>query len=175
MNSCASRARGRCWSSSPALSSSRFTVALSLKLWAIDRKLRPYSIFRYEFAWSTERALRMFSAWGEAGREAARSSLRYDVPFLLVYPFLISAVVLLAARAAPDGWALLGAWLAVAPFVAAVFDTLENVALWRALDQFQQPSESLLRFAALAAGVKFLLLGIPGLYALAVWVFHARG
>ncbi len=150
------------------------TVALSLKLWAIDGALTPYNIVCYEFAWSTERAMRMFSSWGEAGREAARSSLRYDVPYLLAYPFLISALVLLAARAAPDRWALLGAWLAMAPFVAAVLDALEDVALWRALDSFQQPPESLLRFAALVAGVKFLLLGISGFYALAVWVFRAR-
>lgn len=56
-----------------------------------------------------------------------------------------------------------------------MLDALEDVALWHALDAFQQPPESLLRFAALAAGVKFLLLGISGLYALAVWLFRVLG
>ncbi|PTL76664.1 hypothetical protein [Vitiosangium sp. GDMCC 1.1324] len=144
------------------------TTALAWKLLAIDHELKPYTIVSYEFAGSTERATQMFSAWGEAGREAARESLRYDVPYLLVYPFLFFALTLLAARSAPGKLALLGTWLAVAPFAAAVFDALEDLALWRALDQFQQPPGSLLQFAAIAAGVKFLLLGASGLYALVV-------
>ena len=44
-----------------------------------------------------------------------------------------------------------------------------------ALDLFQQPPESLLRFAALSAGVKFLLLGTSALYALAVGVRRVLG
>lgn len=141
-------------------------VALSWKLLAIDQQLEPYGIVRYELAWSAERAMRMFSAWGETGREAARESLRYDVPYLLVYPFLFSSLTLLAARAAPRVLVPWGTWLAVAPFVAAVLDALEDLALWHALERFQQPPESLLHFAALAAGTKFLLLGASGLYAL---------
>lgn len=148
------------------------TVALSLKLSAIDRELKPYGIVRYELAWSAEQAERIFSAWGEAGREAARSSLRYDVPYLLAYPFLLSALTLLAARIAPRALVPLGTWLAVAPFVAAMLDALENLALWRVLDRFQQPPELLLHIAALASGMKFLLLGASGLYALAMGFRH---
>jgi hypothetical protein len=151
-----------------AVLSGVLTVALTWKLLAIDRELKPYGIVCYELAWSAGRAEQMFSAWGEAGREAARESLRYDVPYLLVYPFLFSSLTLLAARAASGRLVRLGTWLAVAPFVAAVLDALENLALWRVLDRFQQPPESLLHFAALAAGVKFLLLGASGLYALAM-------
>jgi hypothetical protein len=150
-------------------------VALSWKLFAIDRALRPHGIVGYEFAGSAERALRMFSDWGEAGREAARTSLRYDVPYLLVYPFLFSSLTLLASRTPSGGLAALGTWLAVAPFVAAVLDALEDLALWRALDRFQQPPESLLRLAALAAGTKFLLLGASGLYALGLGLWRLKG
>jgi hypothetical protein len=157
--------------------SGAITGALTWKLDAINRELRPYDIVRYEFAWSAERAKEMFERWGEAGRDAARSSLRYDVPYLLAYPFLFSALTLLAARAGPEKYAPLGVWLAVAPFAAAVFDALENAALWRALDLFQQPPEGLLRFAALSAGVKFLLLlvslvyvGVVGIPALVGWL-----
>jgi len=155
--------------------SGALSVALFLQLAAIDRELKPYTIIGYEFAWSAERASQMYSAWGETGRDAARSSLRYDIPFLLAYPFVFSALTLLAARAAPGKYARLGAWLGVAPFVAAILDALENAALWRALDAFQQPPEHLLQFAAIAAGVKFLLLGLSGLYALAVWFFRVLG
>ncbi|MFL5353457.1 hypothetical protein [Archangium sp.] len=151
------------------------TAVLSVKLFAINEALKPYGIVCYEFAWSAERAMRMYSAWGEAGREAARSSLRYDVPYLLVYPFLFSSLTLLAARAASGWLAALGTWLAVAPFVAALLDALEDLALWLALDRFPQPPESLLRLAALAAGMKFLLLGASGLYALGMGLRRLKG
>lgn len=151
------------------------TAALSVKLFAIDQTLNTYGIVRYELAGSAERALRMYSAWGETGREAARMSLRYDVPYLLVYPFLFSSLTLRAARTATGRLATLGTWLAVAPFVAAVLDALEDLALWRALDLFQQPPDSLLLFAALAAGTKFLLLGASTLYALAMAVKRLKG
>jgi hypothetical protein len=164
-----------------AVISGVITGALTWKLAAINRELAPYDIVRYEFAWSAECATRMFSAWGEAGRDAARRSLRYDVPYLLAYPFLFSALTLLAARAGPGKYAPLGAWLAVAPFAAAVFDALENAALWRALDLYQQPPEGLLRFAALSAGAKFLLLlaslgygVVVGLPALVGWLSGSR-
>jgi hypothetical protein len=149
-------------------------AVLSVKLSAIDGALKPYGIVCYEFAGSAERALRMYSAWGEAGREAARTSLRYDVPYLLAYPFLFSSLTLLAARTVSGWLAALGTWLAVAPFVAAVLDALEDLALWLALDRFQQPPESLLHFAALAAGMKFLLLGPSGLYALGLGLRRLR-
>ena len=155
--------------------SGAFSLALLLRLAAIDRELKPYTIVDYELAWSAERANPMFSAWGDAGRDAARSSLRYDVPFLLAYPFFFSALTLLAARVAPGKYARLGTWLGLAPFVAALLDALENAALWLALDAFQQPPEHLLQLAAIAAGVKFLLLGFSGLYALAVWFLRVLG
>jgi hypothetical protein len=158
-----------------AIISGVITGALTWKLAAINRELAPYDIVRYEFAWSAECAKQMFSAWGEAGRDAARRSLRYDVPYLLVYPFFLSTLVLLAARAVDGRWASLGAWLALAPFAAAAFDALENVALWRVLERYLEPPEGLLRFAALSAGVKFLLLGAPALYALAVGVRRLLG
>lgn len=151
------------------------SFVLLVKLFAIDRELKPYTILHYEFAWSAEHAKRMFDAWGEPGRSAARKSLVYDLPFILAYPFLVSALTLLAARAAPGKYALLGVWLGGAPFVAAILDVIEDIALWRALDQFQQPPEHLLQLAAIAAGVKFLLLALSGLYALAVWFFRVLG
>jgi hypothetical protein len=151
-----------------AVVSGVLTVAIGLKLRAIDQELTPYSIVHYEFAGSAERAQKMFTKWDETGREAARESLRYDAPYLLVYPFFVSALVLLSARA---GTRKLTPWetrFTVAPFIAALLDVLEDVALWRALDRFEQPPEGFLQFAALMAGVKFLLLIASALYVLGV-------
>lgn len=158
-----------------AASSGVPALALLIKLQLIDRQLKPHGIVGYEFAGSAERAKRMFSDWGEAGRKAARMSLRYDVPFLLVYPFLLSSLTVLASRGASEALVMLGSWLAVAPFVAAGLDALEDLALWLALDRFQQPPESLLRVAALAAGTKFLLLGASTLYAAGLGLRHLAG
>lgn len=152
-----------------AIISGVLTLVLALKLRAIDQELCPYSIVEYEFAWSAERAKEMFTEWEKsAGMEAARDSLWYDIPFLLVYSSFLSALVLLSARAGPGKRTPLGYRLTVAPFAAAFFDVLENVALWRVLDRSAQPPEGFLQFAALMAGVKFLLLIASALYVLFV-------
>ncbi|WP_309896930.1 hypothetical protein [Archangium sp.] len=149
-----------------AVISGVLTLVLALKLRAIDQHLKPYSIVEYEFAWSAECATKMFMKWDKDGMEAARDSLRYDFPFLLAYSPFVSALVLLAARTRK--LTALGAGLTVAPFAAAFLDVLENVALCRVLDLSQAPPERLLQFAALMAGVKFLLLIASVLYVLFV-------
>jgi hypothetical protein len=151
-----------------AVISGVLTLVLALKLRAIDQRLCPYSIIQYEFAWSARCARDMFTEWEKTadGMEAARDSLRYDFPFLLAYSFFLSALVQLSARTRK--LTALGVGLTVAPFAAAFLDVLENVALWRVLDLSQAPPERLLQFAALMAGVKFLLLIASVLYVLFV-------
>jgi hypothetical protein len=149
------------------------TGVLALMLLALDLKLAPYGIVQYEFAWSAERAQTLFTHWKQPGMEAARESLRLDAWFR-AYALFLSSVTLLAARAAPERWRGLGCWLGLAPFAAGGLDALENAALWRVLEAPGPPSEPLLKLAALAAAVKFLLLLASASYAATVGLSRWR-
>jgi hypothetical protein len=156
------------------------TLWLFAKLVTIDQQLAPYSIVRFEFAGSPEGARPMLDAWGKPlpedkrttqatnGLDAARQSLVFDFPFLVAYAAFLSALGLLAYRAAPAGLARLGAWLSLAPFVAAALDVFENIALLLVLQQPQAPPPLPLRLAAVLAGVKFALVIGVVLYAVGI-------
>jgi hypothetical protein len=147
-----------------------------MALFAIhDRPLQPYGIVGYEFAWTPGRALEMFRAWGEAGRQVARESLWIDFGFMPAYALLGAGLTLSAARGAQSGWAQrLGMWAARLPFGAWALDAVENVALLRALGSPEQPPAAPLAVAGAAATVKFGLLAVCAVYMVGAWVGRLR-
>jgi len=146
------------------------TVGLMFYLQVLNRRLAPYDIVAFEFAWTPARAGRMMAAWGEAGNAAARQSLWVDFAFMPAYAFLFAGVTLFAARAARDGWQRLGLWLTLAPFGAWVFDTIENAMLLRALDLGAAPPAAALTLAGVSAALKFSLLATCLLYIVGVGI-----
>jgi hypothetical protein len=130
-----------------------------------DRPLQPYGIVGYEFAWTPARALEMFRAWGEPGRQVARESLWIDFGFMPAYALLAAGLALNAARQAESGRARrLGRWAAALPFGAWALDALENVMLLRVLGSPAQPPAAPLAVAGAAATVKFGLLAVCAAY-----------
>lgn len=93
--------------------------------------------FEHARDWATANAL--MAAWGPEGRAAARTSLRWDLPFVLAYGvFLVNLAAAAAAEAQSRGWrawASVATVAAVAFAVAAACDAVENAALLRVLDE----------------------------------------
>jgi hypothetical protein len=155
-----------------------FMVAFNV----IHRPMAPYNILDYEFAWTPERAAEMFAAWGEAGQQAARTSLVIDFGFMPAYALLLASLALNEARLARAAWARrlstplrvqaagrLGWWPVALPFGAWLLDAIENLALMRALAQAAQPPAAPLAVAGTAATVKFALLAACALYIVGAW------
>lgn len=59
---------------------------------------RGYGIVPFELAFTVERARTILEAWGEQGREAARTSLLIDFGFIPSYALLFSTVGIVTVR-----------------------------------------------------------------------------
>lgn len=139
------------------------TVALAFVFDGLHRPLAPYTIVDLEFAGAPARLAEMTEAWGAAGLAAARQSLWLDFLFMPAYALLFAGLALMVARATSGLAQTLGLWLSLMPFAAWAWDLLENVMLLSALPP-ALAAETALRVAAVAAGVKFGVLGLAGLY-----------
>ncbi len=132
------------------------------------------NIVSLELARTPERARALFAAWGPAGVQTARESVYIDFVFIPAYALLFAGLVLAEARRARGGLKRLGLALVVVPFVSAVLDVVENVALLQALANPQAPPGGPLAVAAFAAYVKFALLLVGLGYILAAFLARVR-
>jgi hypothetical protein len=102
-----------------------------------DMSDRHVGIVAFELARTTAKAERYLRDLGDTGRDAARTSLYLDYPYLVLYGlFFAAACLVVAARAAERGLlrlARLGRLLAAGALVGAACDAVENGALLRVL------------------------------------------
>jgi hypothetical protein len=150
------------------------TVALSTYLLGKDAEMRDAGgpgIVSFELAFTEERAAEIRGDWGEAGRDAARTSLRVDFAYLLAYgAFLLLAVTATRDAARSRNWrrlAALGSPAVLAATAAPSFDAIENVWLLICLEGEGGDVAPLLgglfaclKFAALAAALLYVLAGL---------------
>lgn len=153
------------------------TAVLFVVLGLLDLRMQDTGgpgIVGFELAGSTERATQILGEWGEAGQDAARLSLWLDFLFLIAYgaflPLAILAVRDAARRNGWDGYARYGTAIAVLPVAAALCDAIEDVGLLLVLQGHgasQAPEAAtafaLLKFAALAIALIYLLAGLAAL------------
>jgi hypothetical protein len=117
-----------------------------------------------------------YAELGEKGRDAARTSLYLDYPYLVLYGlFWAAACIVVAARAAERGMsrlARLGRPFAIGALVAAGCDAIENAALLRLLaGHTGQPWPAI---AFTAASLKFALVIAAALFAIVGFLLTLR-
>jgi hypothetical protein len=138
---------------------------------------RDVGIIEFELARTAEKASEHNADLGESGRDAARTSLYLDYPYLILYGlFYAAACVVVAARAAERGMsrlAGLGRPLAIGALVAAACDAVENAALLQVLDGHTDQPWPAIAFAF--ASAKFLLVIAVSLYAIVGFLLTLRG
>jgi hypothetical protein len=147
------------------------TLAVGAALGAVNRPLQttaaPDGIISYEFSWSVEGATAILESWDATARVYAGFSLGLDYLYMCLYSTTIALACLWAGGVlGTRGWALAsaGAWLALGQWLAALFDAVENAALWILL--LGPVSEPWPAVAALCAIPKFALVFLGLLYAL---------
>lgn len=150
-----------------------FTAAIFLFFRAHDRPLSPYNIVAFELAWTPQKAETMMAAWGEAGNRTARESLLVDFGYMPAYALFFAGLTLMTARAVTAGLQTLGFVLTFAPFVAWLFDAIENFALLSVLQSPVNPSALALTIAGVSATLKFSLLLPCLLYLVFTVIFRA--
>jgi hypothetical protein len=133
-------------------------------------------VVEFELMRTTARTAEVLADLGSEGRDAARTQLLLDYPYLISYGLFLSlACTAIAARARERGkarWLRVGELLAWGALGAALFDALENAALLAVLGgHADQPYPAIAYTAALG---KFGLSIAAGAYALAGWVALRR-
>jgi hypothetical protein len=153
------------------------TAVLFVVLMLLDLRMQDTGgpgIVGFELAGSSERATQIMAEWGQTGQDAARLSLWIDFLFLIAYGAFLSLAILAVRDAARrNGWdsfARYGMAIAVLPIVAAACDAIEDIGLLLVLDGHgasRAPEAAtafaLLKFAALAIALAYLLAGLAAL------------
>lgn len=119
----------------------------------------PRGLTSLALAGSADRAAQIIASWGPAQREAAAFGLGLDFLFLFLYPAALSLGVGLAADRLVRSHPRLMLWgkaLGLALPLAAVFDAVENAAVWQMLQLGATEGRALV--AAGSATVKLALV-----------------
>jgi hypothetical protein len=122
-------------------------------------------IVDYELAFTANRAGEILAHWDQKAAEAARQSLVIDYGFMPAYALLFGGITLLIVRSRTERLQQIGLWVTLAPFVAALFDALENAMLLAQLGTDAISTAQPL-IAGISASIKFGLLAA----ALAYWL-----
>lgn len=156
----------------------RISLALALVTLAalvlIDRHLRdpvsPQGIVSFEMCAYSSTCQAIVEAWGPGGRVWAGLSLGLDYLFMLLYAAAISFGLRVAAVGLPERLAAATRLVAWSAWGAAVMDAFENFALAQIL--VSPEAMSYAGPAAIAATVKFTILGVTITWLVAVLVYR---
>ncbi len=139
-----------------------FTVIIFLLMRPVEAELKsltPYGVMELEFAWTIAQIDKILTAWGNSLILKEIGVTFLDFGFLVFYSTALSGVTLILTRKVFHGtmnnW---GYRIALVPFLAAIFDVIENINL---IFMLTSPS-SFPAFAPLvtsvSATIKFSLL-----------------
>jgi hypothetical protein len=126
-------------------------------------------IVPFETAWAPQRCREILRTWGPTGRKAAWANICGDFPFLVGYSLLLFVACWTAAPTLGGlTWPLvgqLGGLIGVGALVAGACDAIEDICLLVVLAAAGKKADltvpgPLVRLAAIAAWVKFGLLGV---------------
>lgn len=149
--------------------------ALTLGLFGVFRVLdaplrtdaAPNGIVSFELAGTSAQAEAILQSWDARAQLFAAFGLGLDYLFMPAYALTIALGVLMAARKHSGKFALVGAYVGWGALFAAVFDAVENFALWHLLNATATALSPPIAFAA--ATIKFSLILAGIFFALAGW------
>jgi hypothetical protein len=145
-------------------------LALTLLIFGVfkvlDAPLGPGGIVSFELARTVGAAQSILTSWDSNARVYAAFGLGLDYLFMPVYAFALSFGILLLMNGRAGWYLRLAAWMGWGGFAAALFDAVENYALWKQLiggAVSPYPGIAVLcasiKFALLVAGLLFVAAG----------------
>lgn len=115
----------------------------------------PKGMLSFQFSWSRSEAIKILDSWGKL-KNVARKQLRWDYPFLSIYPLLLSLACGMLGDSFGDARAVGAVLVSWCVLFAGPLDAIENYALLKMLDS--DASESMAKMAGWCAGIKFVLV-----------------
>ena len=147
------------------------TLGLFGVFYLLDAPLKtdaaPNGIVSFELAGSSEKANAIIQSWDARAQRFAAFGLGLDYLFMPVYALAISLGVLMAARKHGGFFEKIGAYIGWGALLAALFDAVENLALWQLLNGTTTALSPSIAF--FAATIKFFLILVGIFFALTGW------
>lgn len=110
------------------------TVLIFVLMRPVETALKaasPYGVMELEFAWTVDKVDVIFTAWKQANSNLISQELfviLIDYGFLIAYSIFFASITLLISRKIISGRIqLIGFYMTFLPFIAAVFDAIENI------------------------------------------------
>ena len=142
----------------------------------LDTPLRnpvsPSGIVSFELAGTPDKANAIIKEWDLRAQLFAALGLGFDYLFMVAYGLTISLGVLIAASKHGGKFEKVGVYVGWGVLLAALFDAVENFALWRLLSG--SATAFCPRVAAVSATIKFFLLVLGLGFALVGWLLRKK-
>ena len=129
-----------------------------------------YGILDFEFAWTKDQILIIFTEWGAAGMALQANGVYWDFLYIIGYSVPLFALILLFTRKLSGKIVDIGLYISLTPLVAGIFDLVENVNLLILLNDTLNFASFVPMIASVTAFIKFGLLLVGVIFFLIVLV-----
>jgi len=129
-----------------------------------------YGILDFEFAWTKDQILIIFSDWGGAGIALQTNGVYWDFLYIIGYSVPLFALILLFTRKLSGKIVDIGLYMSLTPLVAGIFDLVENFNLLIMLNDTTDFASFVPLTASVTAFIKFSFLLVGAIFFLVVLV-----
>jgi len=129
-----------------------------------------YSILDFEFAWTKEQILWIFSVWEVDGMALQATGVYWDFLYIFGYAVPLFALILFFSRKLEDRAATIGLYMSLTPIIAGVFDVIENVNLLIMLNMTPDFASFVPLITSISATIKFGFLIVGAIFFLVALV-----
>jgi hypothetical protein len=129
-----------------------------------------YGILDFEFAWTKDQILIIFTEWGGVGMALQANGVYWDFLYIIGYAVPLFALILLFTRKLSGKIVDIGLYLSLTPLVAGIFDLVENINLLIMLNDTPNFASLVPMIASVTAFIKFSLLLVGAIFFLVVLV-----
>ena len=129
-----------------------------------------YGILDFEFAWTKEQILTIFSVWDDNGMALQATGVYWDFLYIFGYAIPLFALILFFSRNLEDRVATIGLYMSLTPIVAGIFDLIENINLLIMLNMTPDFASFVPLITSISATIKFGFLIVGAVFFLVALV-----
>jgi len=136
-------------------------IVLTLAMQPIETELKNntgYGVLDFEFAWTGDIIRRIFNAWGETGIKNEAFATFLDFFYIPSYALFMTGCILIITRKLEGKFQSVGLYVSIFPFIAGIFDIIENINLLLMIYQPQFIDLGSPLVASICATIKFIFL-----------------
>ena len=129
-----------------------------------------YGILDFEFAWTKDQIVIIFTNWGSEGIAFQTTGVYWDFLYIVGYTVPLFALILLFTRKLSGKIVDVGLYMSLTPFVAGIFDLIENINLLIMLNDTLNFDALVPLTTSITAFIKFSFLLVGAIFFLVVLV-----